>query len=336
MTGVLRHTKSYRQQKEIKQGENNPMEIYNKLTDLKKKYPKLVVALGMFDGVHIGHQSIIRRAVELAATIDGKSMVFTFNNHPLSVLSPDRLPPQIGNNFLRQARFEDLHVDLLMNIPFTKAFSQVSPEDFLLLLQAHFAPQYVVTGANYTFGERGRGTQRLLLRAGCDYGFEAEICPTVLQGDKPVSSTRIRELIVKGELSSANTFLGYPFTMIERVQHGDKRGRQLGFPTANLAIGAHRAVPPKGVYAAKAIYEGKEYASLVNIGNNPTFQGERAVRIEVNIQDFNKNIYDQLLTVQFFKQLRPEKKFSSVEQLVKQMHRDKDKAKAIWAKHMNQ
>jgi riboflavin kinase/FMN adenylyltransferase len=124
--------------------------------------------------------------------------------------------------------------------------------------------------------------------------------------------------------------------MIERVQHGDKRGRQLGFPTANLAIGAHRAVPPKGVYAAKAIYEGKEYAALVNIGNNPTFQGERAVRIEVNIQDFNKNIYDQLLTVQFFKQLRPEKKFSSAEQLVKQMHRDKDNAKAIWVKHMNQ
>jgi len=310
-----------------------PMEIYNKLADLRSKYPVLVVALGMFDGVHIGHQSIIRRAVELAGKIGGKSLVFTFSNHPLSVLAPDRMPPQIGNNFLRQYRFEALGVDVLMNIPFTKAFSQVSPEDFLLLLQAHFAPRYVVTGANYTFGERGRGTQRLLLRAGADYGFEAEICPTVLQAGKPVSSTRVRECIQAGDLASANTFLGYPLTIIERVQHGDKRGRQLGFPTANLAVGEHRAVLPSGVYAAKAIYGGREYAALANIGNNPTFEGERALRIEVNIQDFNKNIYDQMLTVQFLQLLRPEKKFSSVEQLVRQMHRDKEAAKSIWLKH---
>jgi riboflavin kinase/FMN adenylyltransferase len=308
------------------------MEIYNKLADLKSKYPKLVVALGMFDGVHTGHQSIIQRAVELAQKIGGKSLVFTFSNHPLSVLAPDRMPPQIGNNFLRQARLEALGVDVLMNIPFTRAFSQVSPEDFLLLLQAHFAPRYVVTGANYTFGERGRGTQRLLLRAGKDYGFEAEICPTVLQDGKPVSSTRIREFIQSGDLASANTFLGYPLTMIERVQHGDKRGRLLGFPTANLAIGKNRAILPKGVYAALAIYDSQPYAALANIGNNPTFEGERAVRIEVNIQDFNKNIYDQMLTVQFLQLLRPEKKFASVEQLVKQMHRDKEAARSIWLK----
>lgn len=309
------------------------MEIYNKLIDLKSKYPKLVVALGMFDGVHIGHQSIIRRAVELAANIGGTAMVFTFSNHPLSVLAPDKLPLQIGNNFLRQARLEASGVDVLMNIPFTKAFSQVSPEDFLLLLQAHFAPRYVVTGANYTFGERGRGTQRLLLRAGGEYGFEAEICPTVLHDSKPVSSTRIREFIQAGDLASANTFLGYPLTVIERVQHGDKRGRQLGFPTANLAISSSRAVLPNGVYAAWAVYAGKTYAALANIGNNPTFEGERTARIEVNIQDFDKIIYDQILTVQFLQQLRPEKKFSSVDQLVKQMHKDKDIAKYVWQKH---
>lgn len=310
------------------------MEIYNKLADLKSKYPKLVVALGMFDGVHIGHQSIVQRAVELAKKIGGKSLVFTFSNHPLSVLAPDRMPSQIGNNFLRQARLEALGVDVLMNIPFTRAFSQVSPEDFLLLLQAHFAPRYVVTGANYTFGERGRGTQRLLLRAGKDYGFEAEICPTVLHDGKPISSTRIREFIKAGDLESANAFLGYPMTIIERVQHGDKRGRQLGFPTANIAIGENRAILPKGVYAAVAKYGGESYGALANIGNNPTFEGERAVRLEVNIQDFTKNIYDQMLTVQFLRLLRPEKKFASVEQLVKQMHRDREKAKSIWLGHI--
>ena len=312
------------------------MEIYNKLADLRGKYPRLAVALGMFDGVHLGHQSIIRRAAELAGQMGGKSLVFTFSNHPLSVLAPDRIPPQIGNNFLRQMRLEAMGVDVLMNIPFTRAFSQVSPEDFLLLLQAHFAPRYVVTGANYTFGERGRGTRRLLLRAGAEYGFEAEICPTVLQEGGPVSSTRIRSFIQQGDLASANAFLGYPFTMVERVQHGDKRGRQLGFPTANLAVGASRAVLPPGVYAARAIYGDKNYAALANVGRNPTFEGERALRIEVNIQDFAKNIYDQMLTVQFLQQLRPEKKFPSAEQLVKQMHRDREAAKAVWLKAENQ
>ncbi len=311
------------------------MDIYNKLSDLRNKYPRLVVVLGMFDGVHIGHQSIVQRAVELAGKINGKVLVFTFSNHPLSVLAPDRLPPQIGNNFLRQQRFEALGVDVLMQIPFTREFAQVSPEDFLLLLQAHFAPRYVVTGANYTFGERGRGTQRMLLRAGEDYGFRAEICPTVLHDGKAVSSTRIRAFIQEGKLASANALLGYPFTVIDRVQHGDKRGRKLGFPTANLAIGPQRAILPKGAYAAEVLYEGKQYAALANIGSNPTFEGERAVRLEVNIQDFDKSIYDRVLAVRFLAFLRGEKKFASVEQLVKQLHRDKEAARSIWAKEKN-
>lgn len=310
------------------------MDIYNKLTDLRSKYPRLVVVLGMFDGVHIGHQSIIRRAGELAAEVQGKVLVFTFSNHPLSVLAPERMPLQIGNNLLRQERFASLGVDVLMNVPFTREFSQVSPEDFLLLLQAHFAPRYVVTGANYTFGERGRGTQRLLLRAGREYGFEAEICPTVLQAGKAVSSTRIRGFIQSGELAAANALLGYPFTVIERVQHGDKRGRKLGFPTANLALAKTRAILPNGAYAVEVEYEGRKYPAMASIGSNPTFEGERPIRLEVNIQNFNKAIYDQLLTVRFLKFLRGEKKFSSVEQLIKQLHRDRETAQSIWNKEI--
>ena len=309
------------------------MEVYTKLTDLRKKEPTLTVALGMFDGVHIGHQSIISRAEELAHKLGGKSLVYTFSNHPLSVLAPERMPPQIGNNLLRQSRLKALGVDILMTVPFTREFSHVSPEDFLLLLQAHFAPRYVVTGANYTFGERGRGTRRLLQRAGSAYGFMSEICPTVELEGKTVSSTRIRECLLAGDLASANAFLGYPFTVLDRVRHGDKRGRLLGFPTANIAIGAQRAMLPAGVYAAEAIYNGKSYAALANIGRNPTFEGERETRLEVNIQDFNKNIYDQPLTVRFFEQLRNEKKFASAELLVKQIHRDKDAARKVWRKY---
>ena len=309
------------------------MEVYTKLTDLKKKEPKLAIALGMFDGVHIGHRRIIRRAVELAHEMGGRSLVFTFSNHPLSVLAPEKMPPQIGNNLLRQSRFETLGVDILMTVPFTREFAHVSPEDFLLLLQAHFAPRYVVTGANYTFGERGRGTRRLLQKAGSAYGFTAEICPTVEMGGRAVSSTRIREYLLSGDLASANSFLGYPFTVLDRVRHGDKRGRLLGFPTANIAIGSQRAMLPSGVYAAEAIYDGKAYAALANIGSNPTFAGERATRLEVNIQDFSKNIYDRALEVRFFEQLRNEKKFTSAQLLIKQMHRDREAARKVWQKY---
>jgi riboflavin kinase/FMN adenylyltransferase len=305
------------------------MKVYTKLTDLTKSYRDIVVALGMFDGVHIGHQSIIRRAVELAREIKGTAMVFTFSNHPLSVVAPQALPPQIGNNLLRETRLQKLGVDVLMSVPFTRAFAGNSPEEFLQLLQQEFAPRYVVTGPNYTFGAKGKGNQRLLLRAGRDYGFRTEICPAVLKEGRPVSSTRIRSLLDQGNLLEANDFLGYEFTVIDRVIHGDQRGRTLGFPTANLAIPDERVMLPNGVYAARVIYEGKHYDGLANIGNNPTFEGCNR-RLEVNIQDFSQDIYDKVLEVRFLAKLRDEVKFDGVEQLVRQMRKDKEKARSYW------
>ena len=305
------------------------MKVYTKLTDLTKSYRDIVVALGMFDGVHIGHQSIIRRAVELAREIKGTAMVFTFSNHPLSVVAPQALPPQIGNNLLRETRLQKLGVDVLMSVPFTRAFAGNSPEEFLQLLQQEFAPRYVVTGPNYTFGAKGKGNQRLLLRAGRDYGFRTEICPAVLKEGRPVSSTRIRSLLDQGNLLEANDFLGYEFTVIDRVIHGDQRGRTLGFPTANLAIPDERVMLPNGVYAVRVIYEGKHYDGLANIGNNPTFEGCNR-RLEVNIQDFSQDIYDKVLEVRFLARLRDEVKFDGVEQLVRQMRKDKEKARLYW------
>ena len=305
------------------------MKVYTKLTDLTKSYRDIVVALGMFDGVHIGHQSIIRRAVELAREIKGTAMVFTFSNHPLSVVAPQALPPQIGNNLLRETRLQKLGVEVLMAVPFTRAFAGNSPEEFLQLLQQEFAPRYVVTGPNYTFGAKGKGNQRLLLRAGRDYGFRTEICPAVLKEGRPVSSTRIRSLLDQGNLLEANDFLGYEFTVIDRVIHGDQRGRTLGFPTANLAIPDERVMLPNGVYAARVIYEGKHYDGLANIGNNPTFEGCNR-RLEVNIQDFSQDIYDKVLEVRFLARLRDEVKFDGVEQLVRQMRKDKEKARSYW------
>ena len=302
------------------------METYTKLTVLKHTYPRLVVALGMFDGVHIGHQSIIRRAVELARSIDGKCLVFTFSNHPRAIFAPDSLPPVISSARLRQQHMEELGVDLYMAIPFTREFAKHSPEDFLAMLQSHFAPRYVVTGPNYTFGCKGKGSDRTLLREAQNYGFQAEICPAVLRGGRPVSSTRIRRLILAGDLETAEDFLGRPFTVLGRVIHGDQRGRTIGFPTANLAIPDDRVMLPNGVYAAEVLYEGQHYLGLANIGNNPTFEGCNR-RLEVNLQGFHADIYDRLIEVRFRAKLRDEIKFPSVEALVTQMH--KDKAHAI-------
>ena len=305
------------------------MKVFSKLTALSREYKNIVVALGMFDGVHIGHQSIIRRAVELAREIDGTAVVFTFSNHPLSVIAPIALPKQIGNNLLRERRLAEIGVDVLVSIPFTRDFATKSPEEFLNLLRTYFAPRYVVTGPNYTFGSKGKGTQRQLVREGHDYGFEAEVCPAVLRDGRPVSSTRIRALIDLGNLEETNDFLGYPFTVVDRVIHGDKRGRTLGFPTANLVIPDERVMLPNGVYACEAVYAGKHYAGLANIGNNPTFEGCNR-RLEVNIQDFEQNIYDKVIEVRFLAKLRDEKKFNGVDALVAQMHRDKENARKYW------
>ena len=305
------------------------MKVFSRIADLTKLYANVVIALGAFDGVHVGHQSIIRQAVQLAEKIHGVSMVFTFSNHPLSVIAPERMPKQIGDNLSKEQILASLGVDVLVNIPFTKDLARIAPEDFLILLQENFAPRYVVVGPNYTFGYKGKGTHRMLLRSGQDYGFRAEICPAVLQGGRPVSSTRIRELLAEGNLARVNEFLGRPFTFSGRIIHGDRRGRLLGFPTANLAIADERAMLPNGVYAVRLLLKNEAGEGIANIGTNPTFEGCKR-RLEVHIFDFSGDIYDQVLQVQFCEHLRGEQKFPSAEHLVRQMHKDAKKAREIF------
>lgn len=305
------------------------MQVYHKLKDFTQKYPRVSVALGMFDGVHIGHQSIIRRAVELARKVHGTSAVFTFSNHPLSVLSPEHMPLQIGTEALKEQQACELGVDLFVCIPFTCDFAQRTPEEFLALLRDDFAPRYVVTGPNYTFGQKGRGTHRQLLREGADYGFHAEICPAVLRGGRPVSSTRIRALIADGNLDEANDFLGHPFRLVERVIHGDRRGRTIGFPTANLPIQPQAAMLPNGAYAVRVQAGGRWYGGMANIGDNPTFAGCNR-RVEVHIEGFSGDLYDRVIVVDFLAKLRDEQKFSNVDQLVRQLKKDLMNAEKVW------
>ena len=297
------------------------MEVIKKLAGLTQKFPSPVVALGMFDGVHLGHASVIRRAVEVAQKISGTAIVFTFSNHPLSVLSPETAPLMIGSRSLRRDIFESLGVEVLIEIQFTKELSRKSPEEFLELLRDKISPAYVVTGPNYTFGRLGKGNGRMLLREGETYGFKAEICPAVTVDKKTVSSTKIRALIAEGDLNSANELLGRNFTYVSKVVNGDKRGRKIGFPTANLEIADNRAMLPNGVYIVRVKVGDEIFSGIANVGDNPTFKVAKR-RLEVFIDNFSGDIYGEEIAVSFISKIRDEKIFASVDELKAQLNED--------------
>ncbi|WP_019553142.1 bifunctional riboflavin kinase/FAD synthetase [Propionispira raffinosivorans] len=308
------------------------MQIFSTITNLTKEYSNIVVALGTFDGVHLGHQNIIKQAIRLAKSIQGTSVVFTFSNHPLGVISPKKCPLQISDNICKETAMRDLGIDVLMNVPFTKELVTVTPLEFLQLLQDNLAPKYVVVGPNYTFGYKGEGNPKLLLKRSQDFGFISEIHPVVHLNNQIISSTKIRHLLLEGQLDAANMLMGRPFRLCSKVVHGDERGRLLGFPTANLAIENHRVMLPNGIYVVHVFFREKTYRGIANIGTNPTFDGVKR-HIEVHILEFKQDIYDQLITIEFVQKIRDEEKFSSVDQLVKQIKLDIKQATTIFNLH---
>lgn len=308
------------------------MLICNKLSEAKQILGDRAtsVALGTFDGVHIGHQSIIQRAMSLAKAHRLASVVYTFSNHPLEQIAPDKVPMQIGDNISKAEILAEMGVQVLVNVPFTEKLCSQSPEEFLEELCCSLNPRYLVTGPNFSFGAKAKGNPRLLLRMGEKYGFQAEIGQAVQLDGRMVSSTRIRSLIEAGDLEKTNEYLGRYFSFGGRVIHGDHRGRKLGFPTANLAIGAHRAMLPNGAYAVQILLDGRRYNGIANIGDNPTFEGCNR-RLEVNILDFAQDIYDMPITVQFVAKLREQKKFSGIDALIRQLHTDEANARRLLA-----
>lgn len=298
------------------------MECYTKLIEFHALYPRIVMALGMFDGIHLGHQRIVKTAVRRAREIGGTALVFSFLNHPRAVVDPQRSPRLIGSDVLRRKILECLGVDVLVEIPFTPNFAKTDAADFVALLHQYCAPQYVVIGENYTFGRFGRGTPDLMRQEAKRYGFRALVCNPVIRDGEPISSTRIRGLIQQGEIAKVNEYLGYPFSIIGTVVHGEARGRLLGFPTANIELQDENESLPNGVYAVTVAHGAEQYAGVANIGNNPTFGGCRR-RLEVHIFDISKDLYGDRLTVSFHARIREERRFSSAEELKAQIERDK-------------
>lgn len=308
------------------------MKIVGRLSDAQneKHLRGCIVAVGTFDGVHIGHQTLISRAVSLARGADVPCVVFTFRNHPLSVLAPERVPPFLSSPEERRGVFASLGVNLVIEEPFTKELASLSAEEFLTRLVEALSPRTVVVGANFSFGAGGHGTPEFLALQGEALGFHVENVPLLSREGKTVSSTRIRALLLAGDVRLAGALLGRPFSIAGEVVHGDERGRTLGFPTANLLPPTEEACPMNGAYAVRVeIEKGEEQIGVANVGNNPTFGGGER-RVETHLLDFSADLYGQKITVRFIERLREEKKFPSPEALVEQIRRDEQKAREIF------
>jgi riboflavin kinase/FMN adenylyltransferase len=275
------------------------------------------VAIGVFDGVHKGHQAVI----------DDADTVLTFDPHPLSVIHPEAAPKLIMPFDVKRDVIEGLGVEELVVIPFDEEFMKIPAEEFISsILIKRLGAKEVSVGENFRFGARAKGDPEMLAS---HEEFEMRVVPLVEVDGETVSSSRIRALVAAGEVDAAMRCLGAPFMVEGRVVEGDHRGRELGFPTANIVPDDHLVVPGHGVYAAFA--NGRP--SAVNVGVRPTFETGRGLLIESFLIDYDGDLYGQNLRVAFVSRLRGERRFPSVEDLIAQMHRDVVEAREICAKY---
>jgi len=302
--------------------------IYRHWQGLKHKHNNIVIGLGNFDGVHIGHQKLISEVVNLAREIGGTPAVFTFYPHPMAVLDPENCPPLLLSQEAKQKFIARMGVEVLLLVPFDLEFARLSPEGFISdVLNKELAARGVVVGYNYTFGHCGRGTPDLLKEYADRYQYQLRVVPQVTIGGQVVSSSLIREMLVKGQVAEAAKYLGY-YPFIEgQVVVGDRRGGRLGFPTANLNIDQTYLVPANGVYSVKVQVDGEAYLGVANIGFKPTFQGKER-NIEVHLLDFYQDLYGKHIKVNFIMRLREEKKFTTPSDLIKQIEQDIIQARA--------
>ena len=304
------------------------MRIIDDLTFTKEDFTSPAVTIGSYDGLHLGHQEIIKRVIEHARGEEGEAIVLTFEPHPVKFLYPQANFPLITSHRKKMMLLERFGVDCTINLPFTKTLAHMSGEEFIKeIIQKRITPRWVVVGFNFTFGQNRTGTPDELQKLGTHLGFSVEIVPPYTLNGDVVSSTRIRELIMRGNIKEANRMLGRDFIIMGKVIHGHARGKELGFPTANLEITSD-LYPKEGVYAAIVTHEGKSYHGVVNIGTNPTFE-DKAFAVEVFLFNYQGDLYGEDLRVALVDRVRDEQTFPSPDALMQQMGKDVDRAKEI-------
>ena len=280
------------------------------------------VALGSFDGLHIGHLSLINKVKELAKDNEGKSMVFTFKNHPRTVIMAENNLDLLMTNREKIDILLNENVDILALKTFDKEVMKMDPEEFIKWLCNDYSIRGIVVGFNFRFGYKNLGDIDLLNELKEKYNYELYVMePYIYEGDV-VSSTRIRKEILNGNVAIDNKMLSRPYTINGNVVHGKKLGRQIGFPTANINLTGDKLIPKVGVYYTNVEVNGKIYKGITSIGNNPTVNGKE-LTIETYILDFDKYIYDEEIKLYFIDRIRDEMKFSGIDELVCQLKKDK-------------
>ncbi len=282
------------------------------------------VAIGKFDGLHLGHQSILRRLRDEAAGSGQLTVVFTFANNPLSYLNPAVCPQPLMSRAQRLEAFEAAGVDVCVMVEFDADFAQIPAETFVTdVLVGRLRARHVIMGADFRFGHRGAGDGALLRELGAAQGFSAEVVDWVEDAAAaPVSSSAARAAVVAGDVAAAARMLGRPPAVRGEVVHGDARGREIGFPTANLGGAIEGLVPADGVYAGWVQLGDECRVAAISVGNNPTFTPDEQSRVEAFILDFSGDLYGQRIEVQFAHRLRGMVRFDGLDPLLVQMHAD--------------
>lgn len=298
------------------------MKIYS-LRDLPL-HREIALTIGAFDGIHLGHKRLIQETIKIAQTLKVEPALLTFEPHPRKVLYPN-LDLKLLTTLDEKIRFiKKEGITNLILLPFNKALAELSPELFVeRYLIDLLNTKAVIVGYNFHFGRGRAGNTDLLKKLGEKFNFLVEVLPALVINNRPVSSTLIRELLLKGEVERANQLLGRPYSLSGKVIHGKGRGKLLGFPTANLDIPKDKLLPAQGVYAVWAIVEDKKYQGALNIGFNPTFE-EKKLSIEVHLLNYtnSSSLYNQTIEVHLVKRVRSEKKFNTIEELKTQIAED--------------
>ncbi len=297
------------------------MKLVKNISEMPQTGQPVILAMGCFDGVHIGHQKVISTAVEQARACNGQAWIYTFNPHPAKVLVPDKAPPLISAPPCRLRQFEALGVYGIIEIPFDMAFAQIEPDEFLSNLWKNIPMlRGVVCGVDWSFGRRATGKFQTLETFCNEHGLTATAVHPVLYHGEKVSSTHIRKAVQTGHIPLAEQMLGRPFSLFGKVIPGRKIGRELGFPTANIEP-LNELIPAPGVYAARTRLDGKEVASAVFIGTRATFDDHEPV-IESYLLDFDGDLYGQTLELCLVEKTRDVHPFPSKEALIVQIEKD--------------
>ena len=301
------------------------MHIYHHISELKNIRDS-IVTIGTFDGVHLGHQKIIRRLIDLKNKNGGETVLFTFDPHPRKVLFPDQTDLKLITTTPEKcALLKELGIDHVLVYPFTKGFSQMSAKEYVSdTIVKGLKTKTLVIGYDHRFGSNREGNIDILKEMSLAYQFNVEEIPAQEINQLNISSTRIRRALEEGDVKTANGYLGYSFFITGRVVSGKQLGRTIGYPTANIFIeDPSKLIPKIGVYAVNVIGEGIAHKGMLSIGVNPTTDLDTTIKIEVHIFEFNRDIYGHTIKVEFVKWIRNEEKFATLEELKEALANDK-------------